>query len=87
MTETIETDGCTGFPDVVMGKDLSTCCSIHDDGGSDGALIDCALALDPTSFTWEFLILLAVLLMHTFRPIYNLLQRLGVLPKTKGTKF
>lgn len=87
MNETIETDGCTGFPDKFMGKDLSQCCKVHDGGGTDGLLLDCIVALDPTSFFWEFLIILAVLLMHTFRPIYNLLQRLGVLPKTKGTKF
>lgn len=85
--ETIDTDGCTGFPDQLGAKDLRACCGVHDDGGTDGALIDCLQALDPTSFLWCLGVLLAVVLMHIGRPIYNLAQRLGWLPKTKGTKF
>jgi len=83
----INTDGCTGFPDHVGGKDLTYCCGIHDNGGTDGQLIDCLTALDPTNFWWILVVLLACVLMHIGRPFYNLLQRWGILPKTAGSKF
>lgn len=83
----IATDGCTGFPDHVAGLDLTQCCSIHDDGGRDGALIDCLIDLNPTSGVWGFVVIVCVLLMYIGRPVYNLLQRWGILPKTKGSNF
>lgn len=83
----IETDGCTGFPDRIGDKDLSYCCTVHDVGGSDGQLLDCLTALDPSAYWWLVLVTFGVLIMRLFRPIYNLLQRLGILPKTQGSNF
>ena len=84
---TIKTDGCTGFPDHVGGKDLTACCSVHDDGASDGYLVDCLTALDPASYWWALAVIVGVAAMRLLRPGYNLLQRWGVLPRTKGSNF
>ena len=84
---TIETDGCTGFPDQIGEKDLTYCCGVHDLGGSDGQLLDCLTALDPTSWIWIMLVTFGVLIMRMFKPIYNFLQRVGILPKTHGSDF
>lgn len=83
----IDTDGCTGFPDSLFGRDFTACCTVHDEGGSDVVLLNCLN--EAVGDEWWFLILvfLAVLLMKTFRPVYNLLQKWGWLPKTKGSKF
>jgi hypothetical protein len=85
----IETDGCTGFPDAIGKINFATCCTIHDDGGSDGALLDCVTtqAVQQEMGWLAPILAFAVFLMILFRPVYNLLQRLGVLPKTKGSKF
>lgn len=83
----IQTDGCTGFPDSVGGHDLSQCCSIHDDGGTDGQLMDCVDAAVGGEWVWIVLAGIAIALMRVFRPVYNQLQKWGWLPKTKGSKF
>lgn len=83
----IDTDGCTGFPDALFGRDLTACCSIHDDGGSDGALLDC---LDnAVGGEWWLIVLVGagVAAMRIGRPVYNQFQKWGWLPKTKGSKF
>lgn len=84
---TIKTDGCTGFPDHIGTKDLTYCCAIHDDGGSDGALVDCLTALDPSAYWWALAVIIGVAAMRVLRPCYNLLQRWGVMPRTAGSKF
>lgn len=71
-------DGCTGFPDRLFNYDWSACCTIHDAGGSDGALLDCITSHGPT---WAAgLIAACVTLMVFFRPVYVWLQRIGLLP-------
>ena len=87
MTEIILTDGCTGFPEKVGHRDLTECCTVHDLGGSDQLLTSCLLDLDPATTWWFLLVLAGVLVMKLCRPAYNLLQKLGVLPKTPGSRF
>lgn len=87
MTDQIVTDGCTGFPDSFLGRDLSQCCAVHDTGGSDGGLLDCLDGQFANDYWLGLVIVLCVFIMRIFRPVYNLLQRFGILPKTAGSKF
>jgi len=63
-------DGCTSFQwlhDLIYG--IRSCCDIHDNGGSDGALLDCILGLTPG---WSaFFVGIGVSIMLLFRPVYE----------------
>ena len=87
MSEMIITDGCTGFPEKIGNKDISYCCTIHDLGGSGQVLQNCLNAISPTELWWIMAVAVGVGLMKLFRPIYNLLQKWGWLPKTPGSNF
>lgn len=66
-------DGCTGFPDRLFQWDWSTCCDVHDFGGTDGQLLDCLFSTVP-EWAWPIMAL-CVALMVLFRPIYRILSR------------
>jgi hypothetical protein len=84
----IDTDGCTAMPDGIGAPVCRECCALHDAGGSDGALLDCVTlaARDAGYEAAAPLIALAVAVMVLLRPVYNLGQRWGIFPKTKGSK-
>jgi hypothetical protein len=67
-------DGCTGFWWIDWIYPAATvCCNDHDMGGTDGQLLDCLLSVLPD---WSgFLVVLAVLIMFAFRPIYHFIKR------------
>lgn len=67
---------CTGFPNGVGQWQWGDCCMVHDTGGTDGQLAACLLDHTPVAATP--LVFLALALMAFGRPIYNLLQRLGI---------
>lgn len=67
---------CTGFPNSFLKWDWSVCCQVHDLGGSDGDLAKCILERTPVAATP--LVFFSLALMAFCRPIYNLLQRAGL---------
>lgn len=69
----IETDGCTGFQLLEMVFPVITsCCAVHDNGGTDGRLLDCLQAGLP-SWAWAPAAL-CVAVMILLRPIYHWLK-------------
>ena len=71
-------DGCTGFwwAEWIFPA-VSACCIQHDLGGSDGALLDCLMSALP-AWAWAFAAF-GVALMVLWRPVYEALQRLGLM--------
>lgn len=67
-------DGCTGFQwaEWLFPK-ITTCCSIHDAGGTDGALLDC-LQMNLPGWAWPAAAL-GVTVMVLLRPLYVLWQK------------
>lgn len=64
--------GCTGFQWAQwIWPDIAACCSAHDIGGSDGALLDCLVGAGVPAV----LTALGVLIMAAIRPIYILSER------------
>lgn len=69
-------DGCTGFwlAEWVFPA-VTQCCVAHDNGGSNGELLDCLQANLPL---WAYVIAaFCVALMILFRPLYRALKRLA----------
>lgn len=67
---------CTGFPDSLGPWDWQACCIAHDAGGSDGQLLDCITSAVPAPLA--IVVAVGVALMIAARPIYNWLQRIGL---------
>ena len=68
--------GCTGFGWAQwLFPKIGQCCSVHDAGGSDGALLDC-LQMNLPAWAWVPAAL-GVAGMILFRPLYNLMQLKG----------
>lgn len=74
---TLGSDGhCTGFPDGIGPWNWQACCMVHDEGGSDGRLLDCIAGTVPS---WaEIIVVIAIGGMVFFRPLYNVLQKLRI---------
>lgn len=68
-------DGCTGFTIFEWFFPIRACCEIHDNGGTDGQLLDCLMSVTP-EWTWP-LVGLCVVLMLLFRPVYRLFKDKG----------
>lgn len=66
---------CTGFPNGIGSLSWLNCCIAHDLGSTDWELFTCVASVTPDYLDW--LVGLAVLLMITFRPVYNWMQRRG----------
>lgn len=70
------TDGCTGFwlAEWVFPA-ITQCCAVHDEGGSNGTLLDC---LELNLPGWAYVIAaFCVALMILVRPIYRALKPNG----------
>lgn len=68
------TDGCSGFWLLEwIFPSITNCCTVHDMGGTDGALLDCLQAALP-AWAWAPAAL-CVALMVLFRPVYNWIKR------------
>lgn len=77
MPPVVYTDGCTGFPEQLGQWNWTTCCTVHDSGGTDLALLKCLQDSGPDWAGWLFAA--AVVIMVAFRPVYVALQRMGLL--------
>lgn len=75
----LPTDGCSGFQLLeLVFPTISNCCAIHDNGGTDGMLMDCLQGNLPP-WAWAGAAF-CVALMVLWRPIYRHFQRM----KTKA---
>ena len=67
-------DGCTGFQWAEwLFQKITACCTIHDAGGTDGALLDC-LQMNLPGLAWPAAAL-GVTVMVLLRPLYVLWQK------------
>lgn len=67
---------CTGFPNGIGRWNWTECCQVHDLGGSDIELASCLLERTPIAATP--LVFFSVGLMALCRPLYNWLQKKGL---------
>jgi hypothetical protein len=74
-TDSLVSDGCTGFGWAEHFFPIRTCCEIHDNGGTDGQLLDCLMNATP-EWSWA-LVGFCVALMILLRPIYRLIKPKG----------
>lgn len=62
-------DGCTGFQFLEPVFPIRDCCVVHDQGGSDGALVDCIAAVIPGPALPLLFVCMAI--MVALRPVYH----------------
>ena len=65
-------DGCTGFQWLERVFPITACCWEHDNGGTDGQLLDCLMAATP-GWAWP-LVAVCVAVMIFWRPVYHFIK-------------
>lgn len=69
----LPTDGCSGFQILeLIFPSITQCCAVHDNGGTDGMLLDCLQANLP-GWAWAGAAF-CVALMILLKPAYNWLK-------------